>query len=71
LIPHLLPPSSGGTASVSNDNDGEAHSELTGEADEEGQEDDVPATVRDPQPWGDAAPTAEWCLLEEGAERVV
>jgi hypothetical protein len=59
-LPKLLPPSVGGTA-CSNDNGGGAP--LAPRAPEldagavEGEEDEGPATVRDPSPWGEAAPS--------------
>ena len=83
VLPKLLPPSTGGTASA-NDNDGapgapgplepsETEASPSGalEPAEEEEEEEAPATVRDPAPWGAAAPSDEWSLLKEGAVRVV
>lgn len=60
VLPKLLPPSVGGPK-ASNENGDPPAPEV---------EEEAPATERDPAPWGEAAATAEWGLLKEGAEGV-
>jgi hypothetical protein len=65
----LLPPSVGGSPSA-NDNAAPVAQLEPAPVAETGDDDEAPVTVRDPAPWGAAAPTSGWCLLEGAAEGV-
>ncbi len=84
VIAKLLPPSTGGTASANDNNGGaletperarRAPESLDGtlpRAPRRGgpRKKEVSATVRDPAPWGEAAPSTEWVVLKEDPDRV-